>query len=233
MLKDEDIREKAERAEKSLGITFADKDLLIRALIHRSYSFEAGIQEMNEKLEFLGDTVLNLVITEFIFYRYPELSEGDLAKLRARIVNASALAKAAQAIGLGELILMGKGAEMTGGRERASILGDAFEAVIGAVYIDRGIVEAKEFVLLRLRDTIFEEASSEYYGDPKTHLQETIMAKRGLSPEYRTVKELGPVHDKTFIVEVRIGNKVWGKGAGKSKKQAEQIAATEALKKLS
>ncbi len=232
MLSEYPIEDRVKEAERRLGIKFIDKGLLVRALTHRSYSFEAGVRETNEKLEFLGDTVLNLVITEFIFYRFPEHNEGDLAKLRARIVSENALAKAAQDVGLGELIFLGKGAELTGGRARASILSDTFEAIIGAIYLDQGMLRAKEFVLKRLKDTIFEEAAVEHYGDPKTRLQEVTMAKMGAVPAYRVVREYGPVHDRTFIVQVSVGGKVLGEGEGKSKKKAELEAASEALKKV-
>ncbi|MHB0975912.1 MAG: ribonuclease III [Candidatus Aquicultorales bacterium] len=232
MLSNFSIEERVRIAEEKLGVGFSDRELLTRALTHRSFSFEAGVREMNEKLEFLGDTVLNLVITEFIFYRYPELKEGDLAKLRARIVNEDSLARAAQEIGLGDLILMGKGAELTGGRERASILGDTFEAVIGAIYLDQGMQVAKEFVLKRLQGIVFEEAALKHYGDPKTRLQEIVMSKQGAVPKYRIVKELGPVHDRTFVVKVFIADEEWGEGVGKSKKKAEQEAAETALKKM-
>ncbi|MCL5291068.1 MAG: ribonuclease III [Actinobacteria bacterium] len=231
MLSNHSIEERIRIAEERLGISFSDRELLVRALTHRSFSFEAGVREMNEKLEFLGDTVLNLIITEFIFYRFPEHNEGDLAKLRARIVNASTLARVAQEIGLGDLILMGKGAELTGGRERASILGDTFEAIIGAIYIDQGMTETKSFILTRMKETIFEEASAEHYGDPKTRLQEVVMSRIGVVPEYRIVSELGPVHDRTFVVDVVIEGEVRGEGEGKSKKKAEQEAAKAALRR--
>lgn len=232
MLGEYPVEERIEIAQQRLGIRFIDKELLMRALTHRSYSFEAGVREMNEKLEFLGDTVLNLIVTEFIFYRFPEHDEGDLAKLRARIVSENTLAKVAQQIGLGELVFLGKGAELTGGRARASILSDTFEAVVGAIYLDRGMSKAKEFVLNRLKEAIFEEAAAEHYGDPKTRLQELTMAKLGAVPTYRVVREYGPVHDRTFIIQVSIEGKVLGEGKGKSKKKAELEAAAAALKKI-
>lgn len=219
-------------AEQYISVRFNDRDLLFQALTHRSYSFEKGLSETNEKLEFLGDSVLNLAVTEYIYHKFPELSEGDLAKLRANVVNANFLAEIAQHLHIGDCIMMGKGAEQTGGRTRVSILGDALEAIIGAVYLDQGIEAAKEFVLKNFKDLIDERASLGQFGDPKTRLQELVMAKFGNIPRYRTHKEYGPIHDRNFVVQVYIDDEVWGQGIGKSKKKAEQKAAQEALKKF-
>lgn len=219
-------------AEQYLGVSFKNKDLLFQALTHRSYSFEKGLQETNEKLEFLGDSVLNLIVTEYIYHKFPELSEGDLAKLRANVVNASFLAEIAYELHVGDCIMMGKGAEQTGGRTRVSILGDALEAIIGAIYLDQGMEVASEFVLKNFKELIDERASLGQFGDPKTRLQELVMASYGNIPRYRTVEEYGPVHDRSFVVKVFINDKVWGQGIGKSKKKAEQEAAQEALKKF-
>ncbi len=184
---------------------------------------------MNEKLEFLGDSVLDLVVTDYIFRNYPHLKEGDLAKLRANLVNAGSLADVARRIGLGECILIGRGAELTGGRERSSILADTFEAVVGAIYIDQGIRAAKNFIMNQLKDMIKEQAAVGEYGDPKTRLQEVVMAEFNTVPGYKVVREYGPVHDRTFVVKVFIDGRVWGDGDGKSKKKAEIAAARQAL----
>ncbi|MCL6472877.1 MAG: ribonuclease III [Firmicutes bacterium] len=220
------------KAEDKLGFHFKNKELLFQALTHRSYSFEQGLSVTNEKLEFLGDSVLNLVVTEYIYHRFPELTEGDLAKLRANIVNANFLAEIAKKLNIGECLLMGKGAEQTGGRTRVSILGDALEAIIGAIYLDQGMEAAKEFILKNFKRLIDERESLGQFGDPKTRLQELVMARYGNIPRYRTVDEFGPVHDRSFVVKVYINDKVWGQGVGKSKKKAEQEAAKEALAKF-
>lgn len=221
-----------DKAEHCLQFEFRNRDLLFQALTHRSYSFEHGLPETNEKLEFLGDSVLNLTVTEYIYHKYPVLSEGDLAKLRANVVNANFLSEVAMNLNIGECLLMGKGAEQTGGRTRVSILGDALEAIIGAIYLDQGMDAAKAFILKNFKELIDERASMGEYGDPKTRLQELVMAKYGNIPKYRTVEEYGPVHDRSFVVKVQINDEIWGRGTGKSKKKAEQEAAKEALVKF-
>lgn len=224
--------ENIHKAEDHLGIEFINKDLLYHALLHRSYSFEKGLIETNEKLEFLGDSVLNIVVTEYIYYKFPSLTEGDMAKLRANVVNANFLAEVAKQLHVGEYLLMGKGAEQTGGRTRVSILGDALEAIIGSIYLDQGMDAAKDFILNNIKDLIDERESLGQFGDPKTRLQELVMAAYGNIPRYRTVNEFGPVHDRSFVVKVYVNDEVWGQGIGKSKKKAEQEAATEALMKF-
>jgi len=226
------LPENVSKAEEYLGVRFRNKDLLFQALTHRSYSFEKGLSETNEKLEFLGDSVLNLSVTEYIYHKFPSLNEGDLAKLRANVVNANFLADVAQSLHVGECLLMGKGAEQTGGRARVSILGDALEAIIGAIYLDEGMDAAKDFVLSNFKELIDEKASLGEFGDPKTRLQELVMAKYGNIPRYRTIDEYGPVHDRNFVVRVFINEEPWGQGVGKSKKKAEQEAAKKALAKF-
>jgi ribonuclease-3 len=220
------------KTEQLIGTIFADKRLLAQALTHRSYSFEQNLTETNEKLEFLGDSVLSLVVTEYIYHKFPALNEGDLAKLRANIVNASMLAEIAMVLNVGECLFMGKGAEQTGGRTRVSILGDALEAIIGAIYLDRGMDAAKTFILTNFKNLIDEREALGEFGDPKTRLQEIVMSKYGNIPRYRIVEEFGPVHDRNFVVKVYINDEVYGKGTGKSKKKAEQEAASEALEKF-
>ncbi|MEW6189481.1 MAG: ribonuclease III [Actinomycetota bacterium] len=226
-------KNKIAKAEKCLGIIFSNKNFLKRALTHSSFAFEMGVdaREVYERLEFLGDAILNFVITDFIFHRFPKFNEGELAKFRAKLVNSEALAKVAQGIGLGEFIFMGKGAELTGGRERTSILADCFEAILGAIYLDQGLSAVREFILKKFKDKIFEQASKEF-SDFKTNLQEYTMEKLGVVPEYQITREEGPVHERIFHAEVLVQGKVMGKGTGRSKKKAEQRAAQEALEAL-
>ncbi|MDR6173184.1 ribonuclease-3 [Nocardioides zeae] len=207
-------------------------ELLERALTHRSYAYENGGLPHNERLEFLGDSVLGIVVTETLYRTHPDLSEGRLAKLRAAVVNARALAGVARGIGLGENIKLGRGEEATGGRDKASILSDCLEAVIGAVHLSGGITVASDVVHL-LFDPLMEAAAALGAGlDWKTSLQE-IAAERSLGvPEYLITDE-GPDHLKTFTARVRVGEGVYGHGVGRSKKEAEQQAAQTAYGELS
>jgi ribonuclease-3 len=210
-----------------LGVETLDPDILDRALTHRSYAYENGGLPTNERLEFLGDSVLGVVVTETLYLTHPDLSEGRLAKLRAAVVNARALAEVARTLGLGEHIMLGRGEESTGGREKASILSDTVEALIGAIYLDKGFVVAGE-VVHRLFDPLLAAAAHLGAGlDWKTSLQE-LAADRGLGvPEY-LIADSGPDHEKTFVARVRVGSAVYGHGSGKSKKEAEQQAAETA-----
>ena len=204
-----------------------DPELLERALTHRSYAYENGGLLTNERLEFLGDSVLGVVVTETLYTTHPDLSEGRLAKLRAAVVNARALADVAREIELGQHIKLGRGEETTGGREKASILSDTVEALIGAIHMSGGIEESSK-VVHRLFDDMMVVAASMGAGlDWKTSLQE-LSADRGLGvPEY-LIEDDGPDHMKTFVARVRIGEQVLGNGAGRSKKEAEQGAAETA-----
>lgn len=225
---------KVKLAEKYLGVTFKDKNLLKTALTHRSFSLISGerIAQVNERLEFLGDVVLNFIITDFIFNQFPQFPEGDLAKLRANLVNTNVLADIGSGMSLGECILLGRGTELTGGRERTSIIADCFEAIIGAIYIDQGIEFIRCFIIDKFESIILASAENSALADFKTSLQELTAQKFGLLPEYKVVDEEGPVHEKIFYVEVLIDGRVRGKGKGKSKKKAEQAAAEEALEFL-
>jgi ribonuclease-3 len=213
-----------------LGVDI-DEPLLERALTHRSFAYEHGGLPTNERLEFLGDAVLGLVVTDTLFRRHPDLPEGQLAKLRAAVVNARALAGVARELGVGEFLRLGRGEETTGGRDKSSILADTLEALIGAVYLDAGLSAADDLVH-RLFDPLVEAASSLGAGlDWKTSLQElTASAALGV-PEY-VVTESGPDHEKTFRAQVRIGADTFGDGAGRSKKEAEQQAAASAYAEL-
>jgi len=212
--------------ETRLGVP-VDHDLLVRALTHRSYAYENGGLPTNERLEFLGDSVLGLVVTDTLFRAHPDLPEGQLAKLRAAVVNMRALADVARGLGLGSFVRLGRGEEATGGRDKSSILADTVEAVIGAVYLDRGLDAAADLVH-RLFDELVEEASGRGAGlDWKTSLQE-LTATLGLGvPDYQ-VSEEGPDHEKTFTAVVRVAGLDRGSGIGRNKKEAEQGAAEAA-----
>ncbi len=204
-----------------------DAELLDRALTHRSWAYENGGRPTNERLEFLGDSVLGVVVTETLFLAHPDLSEGHLAKLRAAVVNARALAGVARQIELGQYIKLGRGEESTGGRDKASILSDTVEALIGAIHLSGGLMAAAE-VVHKLFDPLMEEAAGMGAGlDWKTSLQE-LSAHHGLGvPEY-VIEDQGPDHAKTFTAQVRVGGNLYGHGRGRSKKEAEQFAAQTA-----
>ncbi|NMA04481.1 MAG: ribonuclease III [Clostridiales bacterium] len=210
---------------------FKEMDIINEALTHSSYSNESRDKHTynNERLEFLGDSVLSTVVSEYIYSKYNNLPEGELTKVRANVVCEPSLARQAKSINLGKYLLLGKGEEVTGGRDRISILADAFEAVIGALYLDGGIKTARKFVLNMLEDSIKLASTGDLFRDYKTDLQELLQSKFDDKISYKVINETGPDHDKTFEVEVILGNKVLGKGRGKSKKEAEQNAAKKAL----
>ncbi|MCL8026601.1 ribonuclease III [Nocardioides sp. BSK12Z-3] len=215
----------------ALGDPDLDPQLLERALTHRSYAYEHGGLPTNERLEFLGDSVLGVVVTETLYRTHPDLSEGRLAKLRAAVVNARALAGVARTIGLGPHIKLGRGEETTGGREKASILSDTVEAVIGAVHLTGGL-ETSAVVVHRLFDPLLEEASALGAGlDWKTSLQELAAEHELGVPEY-VIEDSGPDHAKTFRAQVRVGEQLYGNGQGRSKKEAEQAAAQTAYEEI-
>lgn len=213
--------------QNKLGYAFKDEALLLRALSHSSYVNEnhsAG--ESNERLEFLGDSVLGLITAENFFKNYKTLPEGELTKLRAATVCEKSLAGFAKQLDLGRYLLLGKGEILTGGRERPSIQADAFEAIIAAIYLDGGMEEARKFVLKYIEEAIRHQQSIKDY---KTMLQEVVQRNPGEIVEYVLAGETGPDHDKRFEVEVHLNSNVIGRGIGKSKKRAEQEAAREAL----
>ena len=201
--------------------------LLDRALTHRSFAYENGGLPTNERLEFLGDAVLGLIVTDTLYRQHPDLPEGNLAKLRAAVVNSRALASVARGLRLGSYIRLGKGEEGTGGRDKSSILADTLEAVIGAVYLDRGMAEADALVH-RLFDSVIAKSARLGAGlDWKTSLQELTAAEELGAPEY-LVDESGPDHQKSFTAVARIAGRVYGEGEGRTKKAAEQQAAQAA-----
>jgi len=215
---------------KKLGVEI-DPELLSLALTHRSYAYEHGGIPHNERLEFLGDAVLGQAVTVMLYRRHPDLDEGALAKRRASVVSTVALAEVARTIGLGEHLLLGRGEEQTGGRDKDSILADTMEAVIGAAYLSAGPDSATELVL-RLVEPLF--ADPERYGaamDPKTSLQE-LAARRGVTPPVYTIASTGPDHDRVFTATVTVGP-VTSTGTGSSKKTAEMAAALTAWHTLS
>lgn len=212
--------------EKNIGYSFKDKELLRLALTHSSYANEKGIKHDNERLEFLGDSVLGFITAEYLFKSLSERPEGDLTKLRANAVCEKALAKFANEINLGEFVLLGKGEVMTGGRERPSILSDAFESVIAAIYLDAGMEEAKKFVLRFVSQSTTDTVQATDY---KTLLQEVIQKNPDEHLTYSLAAQSGPDHNKTFTVEVYLNSNCIGTGSGHSKKKAEQAAAKEAL----
>jgi ribonuclease-3 len=216
----------------SLGDPTLAPELLELALTHRSYAYENGNLPTNERLEFLGDSVLGVVITETLYLTHPDLSEGRLAKLRAAVVNARALAEVARTIGLGEHIRLGKGEEATGGRNKASILSDTVEALIGAVYLSGGF-ESGTILVHLLFDPMLEAAAAMGAGlDWKTSLQELSALHELGVPEY-VIEDEGPDHMKTFTARVRVAARLHGHGVGRSKKEAEQQAAESAYRTLS
>lgn len=222
-----------ELSEK-MGIAFEDVSLLHKALTHTSYAneFKMYTVEHNERLEFLGDAILDAIISDELYCRYPNLPEGELTKARAAIVCEGSLADSAHTLGIGEYLLLGRGENASGGRERASILADAFEAVIGAIYMDSGLESCRTFVLKYLGADLDKIHSGHYSRDYKTLLQEVIQKKPDQHIQYCLVNETGPDHNKEFTISVTINGEAFGLGIGKSKKDAEQKAAHEALIKL-
>lgn len=220
--------------EDVLNYRFKDENILQTALTHSSYANEAKSEGVvcNERLEFLGDAVLGLVVGSYLYRTFPQLPEGRLTKLRASVVCEQMLAKKAKSLGVPDFLRLGKGEELTGGRNRMSILEDAFESIIGAIYLDGGIEEAERFILGQLKGEIEAVYTSHSVIDSKTSLQEVLQKNSQAPIEYTVVGESGPAHNKLFRVEVKHCGKVLGEGVGKSKKEAEQHAAQAALEKL-
>lgn len=214
--------------QSAIGYTFREEGLLRQALTHSSYANEKHMKRFsdNERLEFLGDAVLEVISSEYLYANYPQMEEGDLTKMRASLVCEPTLALCTKEIDLGEYLYLGKGEDHTGGRQRKSILSDALEAVIGAIYLDGGFEPAREFVLRFIMTDI--EHKQLFY-DSKTILQELVQGRYDTPLSYEVVSEEGPDHDKEFAVEAVMGGRVIGKGSGHTKKAAEQEAAYQAL----
>ena len=214
--------------EEKIGYTFRDRNLLKQAMIHSSYANERQLPKYacNERLEFLGDAVLELVSSEFLFSEHKTMPEGELTKTRASMVCEPSLAFCARELGLGGYLLLGKGEDATGGRQRESITSDAMEALIGAIYLDGGIGEAGNFIREHLLKDV--EDKSLFY-DAKTILQEMVQSEGGGQLRYQLVRETGPDHNKEFTVETHIGDRTYAVGVGKTKKGAEQVAAYQTI----
>ncbi|WP_024620782.1 ribonuclease III [Metaclostridioides mangenotii] len=218
--------------EKVIGYDFKNKDYILEALTHSSYSNENKRFNFNERFEFLGDSVLGVVVSDYLFRSEQNIPEGELTKLRANIVCEESLNEVATNINLGDYMLLGKGEEATGGRQRISILADATEAVIAAIYLDGGFECARDFILKFMGDIIQDTRKGNIFRDYKTHLQELLQSRGENNIWYNLIEEKGPDHNKRFVMEVGINDEVLGVGEGKSKKEAEQLAARAGLKKM-
>lgn len=223
-----------EKFEEIIDYKFENKEYILEALTHSSYSNENRKYNFNERLEFLGDSVLGIIISDYLFNAEKKLPEGELTKLRANIVCEESLSDVAKEIQLGNYMLLGKGEESTGGRKRISILADAFEAVIAAIYLDGGIENARKFILKYMEKIICDSRRGKIFRDYKTHLQEVLQEKgeNSINIWYKLVEEKGPDHNKIFIMQVGMNEDILGVGEGKSKKEAEQLAARIALSNI-
>ncbi len=229
-----DDKKRLKEFERHLGISFRKREHLKRALMHKSYANENKYPytDQNERYEYLGDAVLELAISEALFRSFPEHAEGDLSKLRAAIVNEDQLALLAREIHLGDYMYLGKGEDQTGGRDKPSLLSDAYEAVLGAVFLDRGFDKAMKVIRRNFEEVIKEVGGTGFAKDFKTKLQEVVQGRFRTIPRYRPVRETGPDHSKTFEVNIFVNGELLGTGKGNSKKSAEQDAARVALEVL-
>ena len=225
------MNEQLKELEEKISYHFQDKHLLAQALTHSSYANEHRLDHnhCNERLEFLGDAVLEIVTSDFLYHKYTEKPEGDLTKIRASIVCEPTLAYCAEAINLGSYLFLGKGEDATGGRNRNSVVSDAMEAVIGAIYLDGGFASAKEYIHRFILNDI--EHKQLFY-DSKTILQEMVQSRQEAPLSYEIIREEGPDHNKSFEVCAKIGDEEVGRGAGRTKKAAEQVAAYNGILKL-
>jgi len=217
--------------EEKSGFVFKDKSLLKKAFTHRSYLNENRGEELehNERLEFLGDAVLELITTDFLFTKYPRKTEGELTAFRSALVNTIILSKAATNTEMNDFLLLSKGEAKDNGRARQYILADTFEAFIGALYLDQGYAAAKKFIEKNLFLFLDEVVEKELWQDAKSNFQEHAQEKANLTPNYETLREIGPDHDKKFVVGVYVGDELVAEGEGNSKQEAEQMAAEKAL----
>ncbi|MDZ7726368.1 MAG: ribonuclease III [Candidatus Campbellbacteria bacterium] len=218
--------------EEQLGVNFNDKDILLRAFVHRSYVNENRDFTLghNERLEFLGDAVLELVVTEELYKRFPNKNEGELTAIRAAVVNTKSLSSAAKKLKMGDFLFLSKGESKSTGRARSYILANTFESVVGAIYIDQGYKPAKKFIGDNLFEMIEPIVTEKLWVDAKSLFQEKAQEIHGTTPEYKVISESGPDHDKKFTMGVYLDNKLIGKGSGSSKQDAEQEAAEAGLK---
>jgi len=221
--------------QQALGVWFNDPSLLEQALVHSSYVNEnpGFAPASNERLEFLGDAILGFIVAEELYQRFPQFSEGEMTKLRSSLVRRDALSRMARAISLGNYLYLGKGEEASGGRRKPANLAGALEALIAAIFLDRGLSTARDFVLRSTDKELNKVLSQGIEPDYKSQLQEIIQARQQQTPTYKVIEAVGPDHDRAFTVEVRVGDTVLGRGSGKSKKVAETEAARSALDQLS
>lgn len=217
---------------KKLGISFKKTSVIKQAFIHRSYLNESDRFTLsNERLEFLGDSILSFLVSNYLYSQFPNLSEGELTNLRSSIVKTSTLASVSKTLSLGEYLYLSKGEEGSGGRQNSSILADTFEAFLGALYLDQNLTAVKKILDKYLFPILSEVIKNKTYKDAKSSFQELVQEATRVSPLYKVVKEIGPDHAKKFTVGVFVEDKCWGVGTGKSKQLAETAAATDALEK--
>jgi len=221
-----------EQIEQIIGVTFKSEDLIKTACTHRSYLNEhrSTVKEHNERLEFLGDAVLELAVTDFLYRSFPKKPEGELTSWRAALVKTESLAALADELQVGQFLLMSRGEAKSGGRTRMALLANLVEAIIGAIYLDQGYQVAATFIEKNINSKLDAILKAGLHIDAKSHFQEIAQEKEGVTPHYEVLSETGPDHDKTFEVAVYLGKKLWGKGKGNSKQTAQQAAAQDALK---
>lgn len=227
----DDREKRLDELEQKLGISFLNRRLLDQSLTHSSYANEQGMAD-NERMEFLGDAVIKLVISEYLFNKFPARPEGDLTKIRAAVISDDTLAKVANKIKIGNYILLSKNEKASGGSKRKSNMANAFEALVGAIFLDAGLGKSRDFLVQHLTPDMDRVSQVGYIVDFKSALQEFAQKRKWQLPYYKVIKESGPKHKKIFIVGVRVDGKIWGKGSGANKKEAEQGAAQQALRDL-
>ncbi len=220
-----------EPLEKSLGVSFLNKSLLIQSMTHSSYGHEKSVPD-NERLEFLGDAVLKLAITEYLYNKFPERAEGDLTKIRASVISDETLGVIGRKLNLGDYLLLSENELKSGGQKRKSNLANAYEALLGALYLDAGLGKVRDLILDNLRDEVEKVSRAGYIRDYKSALQEYAQKHKRELPHYRVVKESGPRHRRVFWMEVKIKGRRYGVGRGANKKEAEQRAAAMALRRI-
>lgn len=226
--------DKLKNLAKNLEITFKNTDLIAQSFIHRSYLNETrSIRQSNERLEFLGDSILSFLVSQYLYKNYKDFTEGELTNLRSSIVKTSTLAKVAKDLGLGTQLLLSKGEEEGGGRINPSILADTFEALLGAIFLDLGLPPVEKILNKLLFPLLPKILAEKSYKDAKSIFQETVQEQTKVSPNYKVLSEKGPDHAKEFTVGVYVGNALWGTGVGKSKQEGETKAAAAALEKWS
>lgn len=219
--------------QKKIGLNFTDEKILLRAITHKSYAYEKGT-ESNERLEFLGDSLLNFIVTEFLYKNFPELEEGEMSKIKSGLIGIETLYKIGKKLEIGKFLLLGKGEEKTAGREKKRLIGSAVEAIIAGIYIDKGLEKTKDTVIRWIKPfTRNIKRGKEISKDWKSSLQEIAQKYKWGLPEYRVVKEMGPPHNRKFKIELWIGGEKMSSATGSSKKEAQQKAAKYALKRIS